>query len=187
MNVRPTTLPELLLLEPIVRRDDRGCFFEMWKEEAYRAHGVVGPFMQDNVSHSVRGTLRGLHFQEPEAQGKLVQVLRGTVFDVAVDVRRGSPTFARWFGVELDAQSAHQLWIPPGFAHGFLVLSEEATFLYKCTRPYAPQHERAIRWDDPGLAIDWPIPSGFRPLVSAKDAAAPTLAASPVLPEHRAP
>jgi dTDP-4-dehydrorhamnose 3,5-epimerase len=187
MNVQPTRLPEILCIEPVVRRDDRGFFFELWKDESYRAHGIVSPFVQDNVSHSVRGTLRGLHFQEPEAQGKLVQVLRGTVFDVAVDVRRGSPTFARWLGVELDGQRAQQLWIPPGFAHGFLVLSDEATFLYKCTRAYAPQYERAIRWDDPALAIEWPIPSGIRPLVSAKDAAAPTLAQSPVLPDHRTP
>ncbi len=184
MQVRPTTLADVLLIEPIVRRDDRGAFFELWKEAPYRERGVPGPFVQDNVSHSVRGTLRGLHFQEPEGQGKLVQVLRGTVWDVAVDVRRGSPSFGRWLGLELDGEQARQLWIPPGFAHGFLVLSDEATFLYKCTRPYAPQHERSIRWDDPGIGIGWPIPKGFQPLVSAKDAAAPTLADSPVLPAY---
>jgi dTDP-4-dehydrorhamnose 3,5-epimerase len=186
VKVTPTELPEILVLEPRVFRDERGAFFETWKESTYRGVGVALAFVQDNVSHSVRGTLRGLHFQEPTAQGKLVQVLSGAVWDVAVDVRRGSPTHGRWVGLELDGENARQLWIPPGFAHGFYVLSERATFLYKCTAPYAPTHERSIRWDDPALAIRWPIPSGQRPLVSPKDGAAPTLADSETLPQYRA-
>jgi dTDP-4-dehydrorhamnose 3,5-epimerase len=184
MNVRPTELREVLLFEPRLFEDDRGTFIEAWKQSAYAPHGAGGPFVQDNVSHSVRGTLRGLHFQEPDAQGKLVQVLSGKVYDVAVDVRRGSPSFGRHVGVELDGDSMHQLWIPPGFAHGFYVLSERATFFYKCTTPYAPQHERSLRWDDPALAIRWPIASGEKPLVSAKDAAAPLLADAPMLPRY---
>ncbi len=143
--------------------------------------------MQDNLSHSVKGTLRGLHFQEPSAQGKLVQAISGKVWDVAVDVRRGSPSFGRWAGYELDGESARQLWIPAGFAHGFLVLSDEATFLYKCTHVYAPQHERSLRWDDPALAIAWPLASGQKPLLAPKDAEAPTLERSEVLPAWVSP
>ena len=185
MNATPTALPEVLVLEPRIFRDERGAFFEIWKEASYRELGIALPFVQYNVSHSVRGTLRGLHFQEPTAQGKLVQVLAGAVWDVAVDVRRGSPRFGRHVGLELDGEQARQLWIPPGFAHGFYVLSERATFLYKCTAAYAPAHERSIRWDDPGLGIPWPIPAGSRPLLSPKDAAAPTLADSEILPAYR--
>ena len=185
MNVRPTELPEVLLLEPRVFRDARGAFSEVWKASVYEELGIRGPFVQDNVSHSVRGTLRGLHFQEPTAQGKLVQVLSGRVWDVAVDVRRGSPSFGRWVGVELDGDNARQLWVPAGFAHGFLVLSERASFLYKCTAAYSPAHERSIRWDDPGLAIRWPL-EGAAPLLSPKDAIAPTLADSEILPSYTA-
>jgi dTDP-4-dehydrorhamnose 3,5-epimerase len=189
MKITPTDLPEILLLEPRVFRDDRGAFFEVWKDPVYRELGIRDPFVQDNVSHSVRGTLRGLHFQEPTAQGKLVQVLDGTVYDVAADVRRGSPTFGRWVGVELDGDSARQLWIPPGFAHGFLVTSARATFLYKCTALYSPAHERSIRWNDPLLAISWPLEgaTGWRaPLLSAKDADAPLLLDAEVLPTYQA-
>jgi len=185
MNVVSTELPEVLLLEPRVFRDARGVFFEVWKEESYRALGIPGPFVQDNVSHSVKGTLRGLHFQEPSAQGKLVQVLDGKVWDVAVDVRQGSPSFGRSVGVELCGQSARQLWIPPGYAHGFLVLSERACFLYKCTAAYSPTHERSVRWDDPALAIRWPLLPGQRPLLSPKDAEAPLLSEAEVLPRYQ--
>ena len=186
MKVAATDLPEVLVLEPRVWKDARGAFSEVWKDETYRALGILGPFVQDNLSHSVKGTLRGLHFQEPSAQGKLVQVLAGSVWDVAVDVRRGSPTFGRSIGIELDGESARQLWIPPGYAHGFLVLSERASFLYKCTAAYSPAHERSIRWDDPGLAIRWPLSAGQRPLLSPKDAAAPLLSEAEVLPRHGA-
>lgn len=182
MNAGPTDLPEVLRIEPRIFTDSRGSFSEVWKDAPYAALGMTLPFVQDNMSHSVKGTLRGLHFQEPTAQGKLVQVMAGTVWDVAVDVRRGSPTFGKWVGFELDATRLHQLWIPPGFAHGFLVLSEHATFLYKCTAHYSPQHERSIRWDDPALAIAWPLTPGQKPLLSGKDAEAPTLAEAPMLP-----
>ncbi len=182
MKVTPTALPEVLVLEPRVFSDARGAFLETWKAPAYEALGIAGPFVQDNLSHSVKGTLRGLHFQEPSAQGKLVQAVAGTVWDVAVDVRRGSPTFGRSFGCELDGKTARQLWIPAGFAHGFLVLSAEASFLYKCTQVYAREHERSIRWDDPALHIEWPLERGQVPLLAPKDAAAPTLADSEVLP-----
>ncbi len=186
MNVVPTELPGVLRLQPRLFGDARGAFFEVWKEPAYREAGIVGPFVQDNVSHSIRGTLRGLHFQHPTAQGKLVQVLAGKVFDVAVDVRRGSPTFGRSVAAILDAERHEQLWIPAGFAHGFLVISERATFFYKCSALYSPAHERAVRWDDPALGIAWPLPDGKPPLLSGKDAAAPTLAESDVLPAYRA-
>jgi dTDP-4-dehydrorhamnose 3,5-epimerase len=185
MKVTPTDLPEVLLIEPRVFSDARGAFLETWKAPAYEALGVPGPFVQDNLSHSVRGTLRGLHFQEPSAQGKLVQTVSGSVWDVAVDIRRGSPRYGRWVGYELDGESARQLWIPPGFAHGFLVLSDRATFLYKCTHVYAPQHERSLRWDDPALAIEWPL-DGRAPLLAPKDAVAPTLERSEVLPSYAA-
>lgn len=174
MKVGPLTgFPELLLVEPRVFRDDRGAFRELYREERYRAAGVGGPFVQDNLSISRRHVLRGLHMQHPRGQGKLVTVLEGEVFDVAVDLRRGSPTFGRWAGVALDAEGAHQLWIPTGFAHGFLVLSDRALFSYKCTEPYSPTDELTIRWDDPRIGIEWPVES---PILSDRDAAASTLA-----------
>lgn len=181
MKVMPTELPEVLLIEPRVFGDARGFFLEAFQTERYAAAGIAAPFVQDNLSRSVRGTLRGLHFQEPHAQGKLVQVLRGGVWDVAVDVRRGSPHFGAWVGVELNDENRRQLWIPPGFAHGFCVLTDVADFFYKCTDIYKPELERAVRWDDEALKIRWPVSS---PLVSAKDQAAPTLAAAPVLPTY---
>ena len=181
MKVTPTELPEVLLIEPRVFGDARGFFLETFQAERYSAAGVAGAFLQDNLSRSAKGTLRGLHFQEPRAQGKLVLVLRGAVWDVAVDVRRGSPRFGRWVGLELSEENRRQLWIPPGFAHGFCVLSETADFFYKCTALYAPETERAVRWDDPALAIRWPVAA---PLLSAKDRAAPTLAEAPVLPVY---
>lgn len=180
MKVVETAIPGLLIIEPRVFGDDRGFFMETFHARKYAEAGIPGPFVQDNFSRSTRGTLRGLHFQEPNAQGKLVQVLAGAVYDVTVDVRRGSPTFGKWVGVELSAQNKRQLWVPPGFAHGFCVLSDSADFHYKCTALYAPETERGIAWNDPDLAIAWPL-SG-PPLLSAKDAAAPRLKDAPVLP-----
>jgi dTDP-4-dehydrorhamnose 3,5-epimerase len=166
------TLPELMLFEPHVYEDARGTFVELYNLDDYAAAGLTAPFVQDNLSHSRRGVLRGLHLQHPRAQGKLVTVLAGEVFDVAVDVRVGSPTFGQWAGFVLSADNAHQLWIPPGFAHGFCVTGEAALLLYKCTEVYVPEAERSIRWNDPSIGIDWPATS---PVLSARDAAAPTL------------
>jgi len=181
MKVTPTELPEVLLIEPRVFGDVRGHFYESYQARRYADAGIPGPFVQDNHSRSVRGTLRGLHFQEPRAQGKLVQVLRGTVFDVAVDIRRGSPRFGKWVGVELSGEQPRQLWIPPGFAHGFCVLSEFADFFYKCTEVYAPELDRTIVWNDPAIGIRWPV---AEPLLSGKDREAPPLATAPVLPSY---
>ena len=172
MTVTETALPGVLLIEPRVFRDPRGFFLETWNADRYRDAGIAGPFVQDNASRSARGVLRGLHVQNPYAQGKLVGVLDGAVFDVAVDVRAGSPTFGRWVGYELSAENGRQLWVPPGFAHGFVVASETALFTYKCTDRYAPEHEFSVAWDDPDLGIDWPLEA---PSLSAKDAAAPRL------------
>lgn len=173
MRVTPTALPGVLRVEPVAAGDARGYFLETWNAARYAAHGIATPFVQDNVSLSRRGVLRGLHFQQPAAQGKLVFVLRGAVWDVAVDVRVGSPTFGRWVADELSSDNKRQLWLPPGFAHGFVVLSEEALFAYKCTEPYRPECERAVRWNDPALAIAWPTDAPST--VSARDAAAPLL------------
>lgn len=181
MKVTETALPGVLVIEPRVFTDERGLFLETYQSERYAAHGVPMTFAQDNFSRSTRGTLRGLHFQEPKAQGKLVQVTRGAVLDVVVDVRRGSPTFGKWLGVELSGDQPRQMWIPPGFAHGFCVTSESADFWYKCTTPYAPDAERSIRWDDPSIGIAWPV---SHPLLSKKDAQAPLLADAPVLPSY---
>lgn len=177
MKVTPTALPDVLILEPKVFGDERGFFVESFNQRVFeQATGMSVQFVQDNHSRSQRGVLRGLHYQmPPHAQGKLVRVVAGAVFDVAVDMRRGSPTFGRWAGCELNAQNQRQLWIPPGFAHGFLVLSDSADFLYKTTDYYAPQAEAALRWNDPQLGIDWPL-QGIEPVLSAKDAVAPTLA-----------
>jgi len=172
MNVIETRLPGVLILEPRSFRDDRGHFAETWQRERYREAGIEGDFVQDNLSFSRHGVLRGLHFQNPLPQGKLVSVLQGEVWDVAVDVRRDSPTFAQWVGVELSGSSLRQLWIPEGFAHGFVVTGDMALFSYKCTNPYSPEFERSLRWDDPYVGIDWPIPD---PVLSEKDAQAPTL------------
>jgi dTDP-4-dehydrorhamnose 3,5-epimerase len=181
MKVVATDLPEVLVIEPKVHGDSRGFFYESFQAIRYSEAGISGPFVQDNLSRSVGGTLRGLHFQEPNAQGKLVQVLRGTVWDVAVDVRRGSPRFGRWVAVELSEAAPRQLWIPPGFAHGFCVLSDSADFFYKCTALYAPEAERSIAWNDPAIGIAWPLQE---PLLSAKDRVAPRLADAPVLPAY---
>lgn len=171
MKVTPTRLPEVLIFEPRVFGDERGFFLESFRQAVFdEAVGRHFDFVQDNHSHSRRGVLRGLHYQlDPMAQGKLVRVTQGRVFDVAVDLRRCSPRFGQWVGVELSGENHRQLWVPPGFAHGFLVLSDSADFLYKTTNYYAPQAERCIRWDDPALGIDWPD-AGAAPQVSAKDA-----------------
>ena len=177
MQITATALPEVLLLEPKVFGDERGFFFESWNQRAFNA--AVGreiEFVQDNHSRSRQGILRGLHFQRPpHAQGKLVRVVSGSVFDVAVDIRRESPNFGRWVGYELSATNHRQLWIPPGFAHGFLVLSDTADFLYKTSDYYAPSAEGCVRWDDPAIGIDWPaLP--VPPTLAARDREAPLLA-----------
>ena len=166
MKVLPCDLEGLLLIEPRVFGDARGFFLETWNERRYSEAGITGPFVQDNLSFSRRGAVRGLHFQNPSAQGKLVYVLQGEVFDVAVDLRRSSPTFGRWYGVTLSADNKRQLYIPPGFAHGFAVVSETALFAYKCTAFYAPEHETTLLWNDPDLAIPWPVEE---PVLSEKD------------------
>lgn len=182
MKVIPTELPGVLIIEPQAFGDSRGFFLETFQAERYAALGIEAPFVQDNLSRSVRGTLRGLHFQEPRAQGKLVQVFHGAVWDVALDVRRGSPHFGAWVGIELSEDNRRQLWLPPGFAHGFCVLSSVADFFYKCTDLYAPDSERSVRWDDPKVGIRWPVQS---PIVSDKDRAAPVLAEAAILPDYQ--
>ncbi len=175
LKATPTALPEVLVLEPRVFGDDRGFFMESWNENAFhQATGTTVRFVQDNHSRSAHGVLRGLHYQIRNPQGKLVRVTSGRVFDVAVDMRRSSSTLGRWAGVELSAENRKQLWVPAGFAHGFVVLSDSADFLYKTTEYYAPEHERALAWNDPELAIDWPLAAlAGGPVLSGKDAAAP--------------
>jgi dTDP-4-dehydrorhamnose 3,5-epimerase len=174
MKFTPTRLPEVILVEPDVFRDERGFFLETYHREKYAAGGIPDDFVQDNHSRSAHGILRGLHAQRLRPQGKLVRAIEGTIFDVAVDIRRGSPRFGQWVGVLLSADNFHQLWIPPGFAHGFCVVSDAAQVAYKATDLYQPQDEIGLLWNDPALAIDWPV---SEPLVSAKDAKALTLAA----------
>ena len=170
MLATPTAIPEVIILEPKVFGDDRGFFFESFNAKAFgEATGLDVSFVQDNHSKSVKNVLRGLHYQlPPKAQGKLVRVVQGEVFDVAVDIRKGSKTFGEWVGVHLSAENKKQFWIPPGFAHGFLTLSDEAEFLYKTTDYYSPAHERCIRWDDPDIGVAWPLAA--TPVLSAKDA-----------------
>ena len=175
MKVIPTAIPDVLVLEPKVYDDGRGFFLESFNQRVFnQATGLEVEFVQDNHSRSARDVLRGLHYQLQQPQGKLVRVVRGAVFDVAVDIRRSSSHFGRWVGIELSEDNHRQLWIPPGFAHGFLVLSDSADFLYKTTDYYAPEHERAILWNDPSIGIDWPLTTA--PLLSAKDKAASLLA-----------
>ncbi len=179
MKAHPTTLPGVSVVEPAVFGDARGYFFESFNQRKLEAAlGRPLGFVQDNQSLSSRGVLRGLHYQSPRPQGKLVRVIRGEVFDVAVDLRRGSPSCGRWLGEVLSAENKRQLWIPEGFAHGFLVLSDQAEVLYKATDYYAPEHERCIRWDDPALGIAWPS-VGAPPQVSAKDARGLSFAEAP--------
>ena len=180
MKVTPTRLPEVLLIEPKVFGDARGFFFESWNEREFERAGIRARFVQDNHSRSEKGVLRGLHYQVRQPQGKLVRVTEGEIFDVAVDVRRSSPTFGMWEGARLSAQSKSMLWIPVGFAHGFCVLSDFAEVLYKTTDFYAPGHERSIAWNDPDLGIDWPL-SGV-PLLSPKDSAGARLRDAEVFP-----
>jgi dTDP-4-dehydrorhamnose 3,5-epimerase len=173
MNITQTSLPEVLLIAPRVFGDTRGFFLESWNRRVFAEHGLEIDFVQDNHSRSAKGVLRGLHYQLHQPQGKLVRVTSGAVFDVAVDLRRSSPHFGKWTGYELSADNHHMLWIPPGFAHGFLVLSESADFLYKTTAYYTPEWDRGIRWDDPDVGVAWPL-DGL-PQLSAKDAAQPAL------------
>jgi dTDP-4-dehydrorhamnose 3,5-epimerase len=172
MKLLPTPIPGVVLVEPRVHRDDRGFFVETYHTERYAAAGMPETFVQDNHSHSCRATLRGLHAQRAHPQGKLVRAIRGEIYDVAVDIRRGSPTFARSAGAILSAENFRQLYVPPGFAHGFVVMSQEAEIVYKCTDLYHPGDEIGIAWDDPELAISWPVEE---PLLSAKDRDAPGL------------
>jgi dTDP-4-dehydrorhamnose 3,5-epimerase len=172
VKVTPTAIPEVLIIEPRVFGDARGFFYESFNQRAFdEAIGRHVEFVQDNHSRSARGVLRGLHYQIEQPQEKLVRVVRGAVFDVAVDIRKSSPTFGQWVGIELSEENGKQMWVPQGFAHGFLVLSESADFLYKTTDYYAPAHERAIRWDDPSIGIVWPD-LGVAPTLSAKDGSA---------------
>lgn len=172
MKATPLRIPDVLLLEPRVFEDERGFFYESYNQQAFdEAVGHPVTFVQDNHSRSVKGTLRGLHYQIRQPQGKLVRVTRGEVFDVAVDLRTNSPTFGQWVGEYLSEENNRMLWVPPGFAHGFLVTSETADFQYKCTDFYAPEHERSIHWADKTLAITWPTTAGIEPLVSKKDRA----------------
>ena len=174
MKLVETALPGVVIIEPKVFGDTRGFFLESWNRQTMIDAGLGVDFVQDNHSRSAQGVLRGLHYQLKNPQGKLVRVTHGSVFDVTVDVRRSSPSFGRWFGVELSAENHRMLWIPPGFAHGFKVLSETADFLYKCTAFYHPSSERSLRWNDPDIGIAWPE-TGAPPLLSAKDEAAPLL------------
>jgi dTDP-4-dehydrorhamnose 3,5-epimerase len=162
-------IPDVVLIEPKVFGDDRGFFMETWRERAFADAGISAAFVQENHSKSAQGVLRGLHYQIQQPQGKLVRVIAGEVFDVAVDIRRASPTFGRWVAVVLSAENKRVLWVPPGFAHGFYVTSSSAEFIYHCTDYYAPEHERTIAWDDATLAISWPISAGASPVLSAKD------------------
>lgn len=175
MKATPTAIPDVIVLEPKVFGDERGFFFESYNQRAFRdATGLDVDFVQDNHSKSAKNVLRGLHYQIDHPQGKLVRVTQGAVFDVAVDIRRSSPTFGHYVGSELSAENKRQVWVPPGFAHGFLVLTETAEFLYKTTDFYFPEHERCIAWNDPVIGIDWPV--GAAPILSAKDAQGMALA-----------
>lgn len=176
MRLAPTAIPDVIVVEPRVFGDARGFFMESWNAQAFAQAGLDVAFVQDNHSRSRRGVLRGLHYQIENPQGKLVRVVAGEVFDVAVDLRRGSPTFGQAVAEILSEDNRRMLWIPPGFAHGFLVLSQTADFLYKTTAYYHPEHERTLKWDDPALRIAWPL-DGIAPLVSAKDAVGVPLAA----------
>jgi dTDP-4-dehydrorhamnose 3,5-epimerase len=184
VNVAKTELPGVLIVEPNVFGDDRGFFMESWNGARYEGHGIPNHFVQDNLSFSARGVLRGLHFQNPQPQGKLVSVLRGEVFDVAVDIRVGSPSFGGWTAATLSAENRLQFWIPPGFAHGFLVTAESALFSYKCTDYYAPEYDGSILWNDPDIGIPWPLET---PSLSERDRAAPPLNRMPAgtLPHYQ--
>jgi len=181
MHTIPSSIPEVLLIEPKVFGDHRGSVFEAFRADRYATYGMTRPFVQDNASCSVRGVLRGLHLQNPQCQGKLVTVLRGSILDVAVDVRLGSPTFAKHVAVELSDTNRRQIWVPRGFAHGFLVLSDTANVIYKCDAYYSPADEMVVRWNDPSIAINWGIAN---PILSARDASAPNLTNIKALPVY---
>jgi dTDP-4-dehydrorhamnose 3,5-epimerase len=176
VKIIPTEIPGVLLFEPRVLGDKRGYFLETWRQDLFADAGVDLPFVQDNQSSSRRGVLRGLHYQIRQTQGKLVRVIAGRVFDVAVDLRRSSPTFGHWTGHELSAANNRLFWVPPGFGHGFYVLSEQAEFVYKCTDYYAREHERVIRYDDPAIGISWPLLPGIETILSEKDLGGASLA-----------
>lgn len=182
MNVIPTTLPGVMIIEPQVFGDSRGFFLESWNEKAFAAAGLPMKFVQDNHSLSSRGTLRGLHYQMRQTQGKLVRVVTGEVYDVAVDMRRSSPAFGKSVGVTLSAENKRMLWVPEGFAHGFYVTSEKAEFLYKCTQLYDPSSEQTLLWNDPALGIGWPLLPGAEVLLSAKDKLGKPLSLAEVFP-----
>lgn len=167
MEVIPTPLVDAVVIEPRVFGDDRGFFLESWNATAFAAKGLPTSFVQDNHSRSAKGVLRGMHFQNPGPQGKLVRVVAGAVWDAIVDLRRSSPTFGRWFGIELSATNKRMLWVPEGFAHGFLTLTDGTDFLYKCTAPYVPANEQSLMWNDPAVGIEWPLDTA--PLLSGKD------------------
>lgn len=170
MEYRPTSIPDVILCVPKVFGDDRGFFLETFRASEFEEQCAPVKFVQDNHSKSTRGILRGLHYQNPQPQGKLVRVTEGEVFDVAVDMRKGSPTFGKWVGEFLSAENKHMLWVPPGFAHGFYVTSDTAEFVYKCTDYYAPENEHSLLWNDPDVGIDWPLEKGGEPKLSPKDA-----------------
>jgi dTDP-4-dehydrorhamnose 3,5-epimerase len=182
MEFKKTSLNDVLLIIPKVFGDERGFFMETWNEREFTAVGVATQFVQDNHSRSRQGILRGMHYQTEHTQGKLVRVLSGAVYDAVVDMRRSSSTFGRWYGAELSADNKHMLWVPPGFAHGFYVLSPEAEFFYKCTDFYHPQSEVSMRWDDPEVGIEWPLVDGKPPQLSAKDAEGLGFVAAPKFP-----
>ena len=171
MKIIPTHIPDVLILEPQVFGDARGFFMETWNAKTFADAGLDLNFVQDNHSRSRQGTLRGMHYQIKHPQGKLVRVTSGKVFDVAVDLRQSSPTFGQWAGAELSDEDHRMLWVPPGFAHGFYVMSESADFLYKCTDLYAPEYDRSLHWNDPSIGIEWPLVNGAAPTISAKDEA----------------
>ncbi len=174
MKFIPSAIPDVILVEPTVFGDQRGFFMETWQRQTFAENGIDYDFVQDNHSKSSQGILRGLHYQIQHPQGKLVRVVEGTVFDVAVDMRISSPTFGQWVGYELSAENHRILWVPPGFAHGFYVMSNTAEFVYKCTDYYAPEYERSVLWNDPDLAIDWHLVNEVPPVLSDKDAKAVT-------------
>lgn len=183
MKTIDTGFEGLVLIEPQVFGDARGFFMETWNEQKFAQAGIHARFVQDNHSRSAAGILRGMHYQLRHPQGKLVRVVRGSVFDAVVDLRRSSKTFGQWYGVELSEENQRMLWVPPGFAHGFYVLSESADFVYKCSDIYAPEYERSLRWDDPSVGISWPLRGGAAPLLSAKDAAGQRFADADVYEE----
>lgn len=182
MHMTPSFIPDVVLIEPKVFEDERGFFMESWNARVFNEAGLGYPFVQDNHSRSVRHTLRGLHYQVRQAQGKLIRVTQGEVFDVAVDLRRSAPTFGKWVGYHLSSVNKRMLWVPPGFAHGFYVISEMADLQYKCTTHYAPEHERTLRWDDPDVGVRWPRPAPETVLLSEKDRRGEALATADVYP-----